>query len=144
VKKITFGQADISKVVAMVLGLIETCNILLLSGPLGAGKTTLIKALAEQLGVREVVTSPTYTYVQSYRMPGGKILYHFDLYRMRSIDEFLAQGFDEILACDEAIVVIEWPEIIRPILESRERIGTVTLDYDAEQMKRTVIIDDRL
>lgn len=85
-----------------------------LSGDLGAGKTTLVRALinAELPGTR--VKSPTYTLVESYALARG-LLHHLDLYRLRDADELNALGIDELLSSD-ARVLVEWPEKGAPLL----------------------------
>ncbi len=83
-------------------------------GDLGAGKTTFIKAMAQQLGiVPHSVTSPTFQYVSLYQ--GRLPLYHFDLYRLRGADDFLHLGFDELLQ-QNSICCIEWAERIPQLL----------------------------
>ncbi|MEX2181789.1 MAG: tRNA (adenosine(37)-N6)-threonylcarbamoyltransferase complex ATPase subunit type 1 TsaE [Gemmatimonadaceae bacterium] len=79
-----------------------------ISGDLGAGKTTLIRALAAALGVREPVTSPTYALVHEYRAPRGTV-YHLDLYRLDHAGQLAQLGWDEIVTAP-AVVLIEWPE----------------------------------
>lgn len=90
-------------------------NILLLKGNLGAGKTTFSQALVSKLGSTDVVTSPTYTLVNEYHSPKG-IIYHFDLYRMKSCEEALDIGIDEYLESG-FLNIIEWPEIYMDELE---------------------------
>jgi tRNA threonylcarbamoyladenosine biosynthesis protein TsaE len=79
-----------------------------LEGDLGAGKTTLVQAIAEGLGVTEPVTSPTYALVQSYASPKGT-LHHLDLYRLRDASQLAQLGWYDLLN-DAAIVCVEWPE----------------------------------
>lgn len=84
-------------------------NILLLKGNLGAGKTTFSQFLLKNLGSTDEVSSPTYAIVNEYDSPKGKI-FHFDLYRMKSIEEVFDIGIEEYL--DNAFLcIIEWPEI---------------------------------
>ena len=89
--------------------------ILLLEAPMGAGKTTLIKALCAELGVLQAVSSPTFSLVNSYEDSNGNALYHFDLYRLNSLEEALDIGIEEYLDSG-ARCMIEWPERIRPLL----------------------------
>ena len=89
--------------------------ILLLEAPMGAGKTTLIKALCAELGVPQAVSSPTFSLVNSYEDSNGNALYHFDLYRLNSLEEALDIGVEEYLDSG-ARCMIEWPERIRPLL----------------------------
>jgi tRNA threonylcarbamoyladenosine biosynthesis protein TsaE len=80
-----------------------------LSGDLGTGKTTLIRALAGGLGVTEPVTSPTFALVHPYA-GAGVTVYHVDGYRLRRPEEALDIGFEDMLAETNAVVLIEWPE----------------------------------
>lgn len=93
-------------------------DVLALHGELGAGKTCFIQGLAAALGVREAVSSPTYTLVHEY---AGRVpLYHLDLYRLRGADEALAMGLDEWLEGD-GVTVIEWAERAAEVLPARTR-----------------------
>jgi tRNA threonylcarbamoyladenosine biosynthesis protein TsaE len=78
-----------------------------LSGDLGAGKTTLARALVDALLPGTRVKSPTYTLVESYALPAG-VLHHLDLYRIDDAEELEALGLDDLLSSD-AIVLVEWP-----------------------------------
>lgn len=78
-----------------------------LAGPLGAGKTTLIRLLIEALGVAEEVPSPTFNLVLTYATPAGEV-WHFDLFRLTAPEEAVELGIDEAFA--EAITLVEWPE----------------------------------
>ena len=90
-------------------------TVICLFGELGAGKTTFIKGLVS--GAAElnpsIVQSPTFSYMNIYE--GKKKIYHFDLYRMRDMDEFLSMGFDEYFDA-EGICCIEWSERIQDYL----------------------------
>ncbi|KMQ69343.1 ATPase [Chryseobacterium sp. FH2] len=84
-------------------------NILLLKGNLGAGKTTFTQFLLKNLGSEDEVNSPTYSIVNEYNTPNGKV-YHFDLYRLKNIEEVYDIGIEEYL--DNAFLcIIEWPEV---------------------------------
>lgn len=89
--------------------------ILALSGPLGSGKTAFVKGLAQGLGIKKKITSPTFVIYQVYPVQKkfGKNLYHFDLYRIDNTSDLLELGFDEIVNDKDSIVVIEWAEKIQ-------------------------------
>lgn len=90
-------------------------NILLLKGNLGAGKTTFTQFLLKNLGSKDEVSSPTYAIVNEYYASKGTI-FHFDLYRMKSIEEVYNIGIEEYL--DNAFLcIIEWPEIYEEELQ---------------------------
>lgn len=80
-------------------------EVILLNGNLGAGKTTFTKGLAKALGVEEVVTSPTFTFMKEYK--GRLSLYHFDMYRVEDEDELYELGLSDYLYMD-GVCVIEW------------------------------------
>ena len=99
---------DWQKVVEVVLPNLKH-NILLLKGNLGAGKTTFSQFLLKNLGSTDEVSSPTYAIVNEYNSPKGKV-FHFDLYRLKKIEEAYDFGIEEYL--DNAFLcIIEWPEI---------------------------------
>ncbi|MEG1395098.1 MAG: tRNA (adenosine(37)-N6)-threonylcarbamoyltransferase complex ATPase subunit type 1 TsaE [Clostridia bacterium] len=81
-------------------------EIILLNGELGAGKTTFTKGLAKALGITEVVTSPTFTFMKSYC--GRLNLYHFDMYRVENEDELFELGLNDYLNAKDGVCVIEW------------------------------------
>ena len=84
--------------------------------PMGTGKTTFIKALCEELGVTDVINSPTFSIINEYRAePSGELIYHFDCYRLERLEDALNLGADDYLQSG-AICLIEWPEVLEPLL----------------------------
>lgn len=106
--EITFSLAEIDDVAKIVLAS-KLKNIILLHGEMGAGKTTFIKALARQLGVTDMTGSPTFSLVNEYGTEDGRVLYHFDLYRLNSEEEAYDMGIDEYFYSGN-LCLIEWPE----------------------------------
>ena len=91
------------------------CSIVAFEGEMGAGKTTLIKVLAASLGVADDVSSPTFALVNEYRDGSQRPVYHFDFYRVDSVDEAVRMGaaeyFDSGYLC-----LVEWPARVAPLL----------------------------
>jgi tRNA threonylcarbamoyladenosine biosynthesis protein TsaE len=85
------------------------CKKFAFYGPLGSGKTTLIQAICKELDACDIVTSPSFSLINEYRTISGEILYHFDLYRIKTIDELYDLGYEEYFY-SESYVFIEWPE----------------------------------
>ena len=83
-------------------------------GEMGAGKTTFIKAICEELGVEDVITSPTFAIVNEYTSSDGPI-YHFDFYRIKKLEEVYDMGFEDYFYSG-ALCFIEWPELIEEVL----------------------------
>ena len=85
-------------------------------GKMGAGKTTFIKAVCEELGVEDVITSPTFAVVNEYRSDAsGELIYHFDFYRVKKIEEVYDMGFEDYFYSG-ALCFIEWPELCEEVL----------------------------
>lgn len=83
-------------------------------GKMGAGKTTFIKAICEELGVEEVITSPTFAIINEYEAKGQPV-YHFDFYRIKKLEEVYDMGYEEYFYSG-ALCFIEWPELIEEVL----------------------------
>lgn len=90
-------------------------TVFAVNGKMGAGKTTFIKAICEVMGVKEIVNSPTFSIVNEYEAEGGKIIYHFDCYRINKIEEALEIGIEEYLYSGN-LCFIEWSENIASLL----------------------------
>ena len=84
-------------------------------GSMGAGKTTFIKAVCEDLGVTDVVTSPTFAIVNEYTAADGGSIFHFDFYRIKKLEEVYDMGYEDYFYSD-ALCFIEWPELIDEVL----------------------------
>lgn len=80
-------------------------------GKMGVGKTTFIKAVCEELGVTDVINSPTFAIVNEYMDGSGRPIYHFDFYRIKKPAEVLDIGFEDYVGSD-ALCFMEWPELI--------------------------------
>ncbi len=86
-------------------------------GKMGAGKTTFIKAVCEELGVTDVINSPTFAIVNEYRSESGELIYHFDFYRINKVEEAFDFGYEDYFYSG-ALCFIEWPELIEELLPS--------------------------
>jgi tRNA threonylcarbamoyladenosine biosynthesis protein TsaE len=105
-------------------------------GAMGAGKTTIIKALCEFLGASDIVSSPTFTLINEYRTTSGESLYHIDFYRIKKHDEVFDFGIEEYLSAGK-YCFMEWPELVEDILPEetvRVRISV------GENEKRTLSV----
>ena len=84
-------------------------------GKMGAGKTTFIKAVCECLGVEDVINSPTFAIVNEYRSSSSELIYHFDFYRIKKLEEVYDMGYEDYFYSG-ALCFIEWPELIEDVL----------------------------
>jgi len=92
-------------------------NLLAFYGSMGAGKTTIIKAICRILGAGDIVTSPTFTMVNEYKTNNDKIIYHIDFYRIKKAEEVFDFGIEEYFSSG-SYCFMEWPELIGGILPS--------------------------
>jgi len=113
-------------------------TVIALTGDLGAGKTTLSKAVAKGLGISETLTSPTFTIVCEYdsgRLP----LYHFDVYRVNDSDELFEIGFEDYL-CKGGVCIVEWADLLEEDLLPKNTIS-INLAYGEDDAERIVTIE---
>jgi tRNA threonylcarbamoyladenosine biosynthesis protein TsaE len=133
-KEIIYSLDEVPRIARLLWELRTQCKVFTFNGHLGAGKTTLVKEILRVAGVKDVITSPTFTYVNLYQTPNKEQLYHFDLYRITTLEEFLAQGFDEYLYAPHAWSFIEWPEVIMPLLQ--HNVCHCSIDYEGEDRRK--------
>ncbi|HIZ33865.1 MAG TPA: tRNA (adenosine(37)-N6)-threonylcarbamoyltransferase complex ATPase subunit type 1 TsaE [Candidatus Bacteroides merdigallinarum] len=108
-------------------------------GKMGAGKTTFIKAVCEELGVTDMVTSPTFAIVNEYRSDTtGELIYHFDFYRIKKLEEVYDMGYEDYFYCG-ALCFIEWPELIEELLPGDT--VKVTIE-EVESGERRLVLTD--
>ena len=95
-------------------------------GKMGSGKTTLIKSICEEMGVEDAVNSPTFAIVNEYGARNGETIYHFDFYRIKSLEEVYNMGYEEYLY-GNAYCFMEWPELVE------ERLPEECIRVDIEE-----------
>ena len=99
-------------------------------GSMGAGKTTFIKAVCEELGVEDVIISPTFAIVNEYRSATtDELIYHFDFYRIKKLDEVYDMGYEDYIYSG-ALCFIEWPELIEELLPTDAVKVNITVGED--------------
>lgn len=113
-----------------------------LTGDLGAGKTVFSKGLAAGLGIRDIVSSPTFTILQIYE-EGRLPFYHFDVYRIGDISEMEEIGYEDFFY-GEGVCLIEWAELIRELLPERYTSVTILKDLEKGFDYRRIIIEEKM
>lgn len=107
-------------------------KVVLFHGGMGAGKTTMIKALSKALGVSNATSSPTFSLVNEYETDKGEIIYHFDVYRLNNESEAYDMGIDEYLYSGEWCF-IEWAEKIPSLIPSEHSTVTIKVGKDGKR-----------
>jgi tRNA threonylcarbamoyladenosine biosynthesis protein TsaE len=102
-------------------------------GSMGAGKTTIIKAICKALGAIDLVSSPTFTLVNEYRTSRGETLYHIDFYRIRKQEEVFDFGIEEYLTGD-SYCFMEWPELIEDMLPDTTINVRISVDENEQRV----------
>ncbi|MFC2188212.1 tRNA (adenosine(37)-N6)-threonylcarbamoyltransferase complex ATPase subunit type 1 TsaE [Fulvivirgaceae bacterium LMO-SS25] len=123
--------AELENIALKIINHIGSKGIWLVEGQMGAGKTTLIKALCKKLGVRDTVNSPTFSIVNEYENGAGEPIYHFDFYRIKNIEEAKELGFDEYLYSGN-LCLIEWSSLVMELIDTPYwRIDILVNDDDS-------------
>ena len=132
-RKLILKNEDETRAFGLELGAsLRKGDIVALIGDLGTGKTALTKYIAEGLGIRETIISPTFTIVQEYRQ-GRLPLYHFDVYRIGDPEEMYELGYEEYFYGD-GVCVIEWADLIEELLPEYTKV--IRIEYGKNQEER--------
>jgi tRNA threonylcarbamoyladenosine biosynthesis protein TsaE len=121
----------LNNAIEKLLPYLEKYKIVLFNGSMGAGKTTLISALCKHLGSKDDISSPTFSIVNEYQSNIGKI-YHFDFYRIESLEEAFDIGVEEYLFSDD-YCFIEWAENITELLPNQYLIVNISSISETER-----------
>lgn len=127
------SERELSLAVQQLLSEFPHAHVFALHGEMGAGKTTFIKAICRELGVIEVMSSPTFSIVNEYASTSGETIYHFDFYRLESESEAYNAGLHEYFDSGNYCFV-EWPEKVPSILP----VGTVHVFIESSGTARTI------
>ena len=123
-------------------------DVVLLHGDFGAGKTTLAKGIASALAIEDVVSSPSFSLVNEYDTGGAAAvtrLYHLDLYRLQGEDDLASIGFDDFMAPDDGITLVEWPERASTALPERFLLVEIkTLGSGSRRLRFLSVPDDEV
>lgn len=110
------STSDLGRAARDFIALMGDNTVFAFYAPMGTGKTTFIKAVCEELGVSDVINSPTFSIINEYRSDQtGELIYHFDCYRLEQLSDALSLGAEDYLQSG-ALCFIEWPEVIEDIL----------------------------
>ncbi len=129
---LTKSEAETGKIARLFAKSLQPGDIVALHGDLGAGKTTFVRAVVEEIAPENFVQSPTFTYLNIYE---GKLpLYHFDLYRIANQEIFVQMGFLDYLFENEGICFIEWPQRISSLLPEKTKHVVLTHEENGGRM----------
>jgi tRNA threonylcarbamoyladenosine biosynthesis protein TsaE len=132
---------NINTVANQLVPELENKHVCALFGPMGVGKTTLISALCAQMGIESEVNSPTFAIVNEYFKPNGDSVFHFDFYRINSLNEAFDFGYEEYFYSN-SLCLVEWPEKIEPLLPD-DTIYLI-LSENADGSRKVLLTDNKL
>lgn len=125
---------DIKTAAQQFIDHIDDNTVFAFYGSMGAGKTTFIKAVCECLGVKEVITSPTFAIVNEYQAEKiQKTIYHFDFYRIKKLEEVYDMGYEDYFYSN-ALCFLEWPELIEELLPANAKIVKISQLEDGSRV----------
>lgn len=123
------SEEELESVAGKIIDYAGEIKVWLLQGQLGAGKTTLVKAIGSILKVDDPMSSPTYSIVNEYETQDGDLIYHIDCYRLRHVEEAMDIGLEEYLNSNNYCFV-EWPEKITSLLPAQYLIIDIAVDEE--------------
>ena len=124
--------SELPRVAEAVIEALDGRSVVLLRGGMGAGKTTLVSRIASLLGAEDTVTSPTFALVNQYEGQQCRI-YHFDFYRIDSIEEVFDLGYEEYFYSGD-LCLVEWPEKIEPLIPDDAMVVRITAGDDEQRI----------
>jgi len=130
-----FNIDEIQNAAKKIILLIDKSKIIAFSGELGSGKTNLINAICQELGVKQHVTSPTYSIIQEYHID-NIVIYHIDMYRIKSIEEAIDAGIEDCLNSDN-LCLVEWPQ--KASLLFPEETVYISLQTISENTRKLIV-----
>ncbi|MGM0375395.1 MAG: tRNA (adenosine(37)-N6)-threonylcarbamoyltransferase complex ATPase subunit type 1 TsaE [Bacteroidota bacterium] len=126
------SEDQIDKVAEDFLPLLKNHKVVAFYGEMGAGKTTFIKSLCRRMGVAGHVTSPSFAIVNEYAAQDGKVIFHFDFYRLKNVEEVFDMGYEDYFFSNH-ICLIEWPEKVADFLPSDRLDVFITADINGKR-----------
>lgn len=131
------GVGDLPEVAEEIIQMLDRRNVVAFFGPMGAGKTTLIREICAQLGSTDTVTSPTFALINRYDAADGSPIFHFDFYRIERPEEAFDLGYEEYFYSD-GLCLVEWPERVVELLPDEVMKVTIT---PTSPTRRKIVID---
>ena len=135
--------SELDELAVQILDLFPQERIYLISGKMGAGKTTLIKSICSALNVVDIVNSPTFSIVNEYKTLQGKSIYHFDLYRIKSPLELLDLGYEEYIDSG-CFCLIEWPEMAEKLMPASFVMIDILVEDSTAQRTLNIKLENNL
>lgn len=129
---------DLEKAASAIVEASCSRSVVAFYGQMGAGKTTLIAEICDVLGVEQRVTSPTFALVNEYEAASGRVIYHFDVYRINKLEEIYDMGYEEYFYSD-GLSLIEWPELIEPLLP--DDVLSIKIEVLDKDRRRVTVLD---
>lgn len=126
------SEDQIDKVAEDFLPLLKNHKVVAFYGEMGAGKTTFIKSLCRRMGVEGHVTSPSFAIVNEYAAQDGKVIFHFDFYRLKNVEEVFDMGYEDYFFSNH-ICLIEWPEKVADFLPTDRLDVFITADSNGKR-----------
>jgi len=127
----SYSISDLAEAATILLNTFKSNTVFAFYGQMGAGKTTFIKEICKQLQVSDTVCSPTFSLVNQYNTEEGGLVFHFDFYRIKKLQEAYDIGYEDYFYSN-GICLIEWPELIEELLPLKHVKVKISVDETTE------------
>jgi len=134
--ELNFTLSNINEAAEQLLSLNPSAVVFAFHGEMGAGKTTVIHAMCEAMGVIDPVTSPTFSIINQYKTRKGKIVYHIDLYRLKDEEEIIQAGVEDCVYSG-SVCMVEWPEKAPHLFD--EKAVHVFIEPSSETERKVIV-----
>ncbi len=128
------SERDLNQVASYLIKLMDRHILFLLKGDLGSGKTTLVKKWMVALQSKDEVSSPTFSLINEYELSNDTMVYHMDLYRLNDLEELYNIGIEEYLNRQRSFCLIEWPELLLPVLKDNYVMIRITEEGESRSI----------
>jgi tRNA threonylcarbamoyladenosine biosynthesis protein TsaE len=136
-----FTKQELPEIAQAILSTYNNQTCFAFYAEMGCGKTTLIRTMCELLGVKDAMSSPTFSIINEYQLPSQQKVYHMDWYRLKHVEDAIQAGVQDVLEAPNTICFIEWTEMAEPLLPKQHVKIYIESVSEEERVIRTEAVN---